>query len=164
MHSRLRLPVIASALALAFVILPIASAQDAAPAGTSLLDEVRTLRQLVEQQSKQIQTLTDQVARLTARLENGAAANAPAPAPAINEAPAATPRIVAPPQPPANSHIVVKGDSLEKIAKQHGTTVADLLKLNKIPDPKKIQIGQQITLPPESAAAPATDKPADKKE
>jgi LysM repeat protein len=161
MHSRLRLPVIASALALVCAASPFAGAQDAAPAGTSLLDEVRALRQLVEQQSKQIQTLSDQVARLTARLENGAAANAPVVTTA--EAPA-TPRVVAAPQPPANSHIVVKGDSLEKIAKLHNTTVADLLKLNKIPDPKRIQIGQQIILPPESTAAPAGEKPAEKKD
>jgi LysM repeat protein len=161
MHSRLRLQVIASALVFVCAILPGARAQDPAPAGTSLLDEVRALRQLVEQQSKQIQALSDQVARLTTRLDTGAAAGNPVVAPA--EAPA-TPRVVAPPQPPPNSHIVVKGDSLDKIAKQHNTTVAELLKLNKVVDPKRIQIGQQIILPPETAATPAGDKPAEKKE
>jgi LysM repeat protein len=162
MHTRLRLPVIASALALVCAVSPVVRAQGAAPAGASLLDEVRALRQLVEQQSKQIQALSDQVARLTARLDNGAAAGAPVVAAA--EGPA-TARVVAAPQPLVNSHIVVKGDSLEKIAKTHNITVADILKLNKIPDPKRIQIGQQIILPPESAAAPAAgDKPAEKKE
>jgi LysM repeat protein len=37
---------------------------------------------------------------------------------------------------------------LEKIAKQHNIQVTDLQKLNKISDPKKLQIGQQLTLPP----------------
>jgi LysM repeat protein len=166
MHSRLRLPVIAIALAFVCSATAISRAQETAPAGTSLLDEVRALRQLVEQQTKQIQTLSDQVARLSARIDNGVAAGTPIPAapPAAAAETPATPRVVAPPQPPPNSHIVVKGDSLEKIAKQHNTTVADLLKLNKIPDPKKIQIGQQIILPPEAAAAPAVDKPSEKKE
>jgi 2',3'-cyclic-nucleotide 2'-phosphodiesterase/3'-nucleotidase len=49
---------------------------------------------------------------------------------------------------PANTHIVVKGESLEKIAKTHGTTIAELQKLNRITDPKKLQIGQQLVLPP----------------
>jgi LysM repeat protein len=45
-------------------------------------------------------------------------------------------------------HIIVKGDSLDKIAKQHGVTITELQKLNKISDPKKLQIGQQLVLPP----------------
>ena len=52
------------------------------------------------------------------------------------------------PHPPANVHIVVKGESLEKIAKSHGTTVPELQKINRISDPKKLQIGQQLLLPP----------------
>jgi nucleoid-associated protein YgaU len=43
----------------------------------------------------------------------------------------------------------VSRTSLEKIAKAHGTTIPDLMKLNRIKDPKKLQIGQQLTLPPE---------------
>ena len=51
------------------------------------------------------------------------------------------------PAAPANVHIVVKGESLDKIAKTHGTTAVELQKLNRITDPKKLQIGQQLMLP-----------------
>ena len=61
-------------------------------------------------------------------------------------------------------HIVVKGDSLDKIAKQHNTTIAELQKLNKITDPKKLQIGQQLTLPPNATPAPAATPAPEKKE
>ncbi len=113
--------------------------------------EVKALRQALDQQAKQIETLSAQVARLSARIEghpDAAAAERTAPATADSAdfaIPAA--RAIAP-HPPANVHIIVKGESLEKIAKSHGTTVPDLLKINRIKDPKKLQIGQQILLPP----------------
>ncbi len=44
----------------------------------------------------------------------------------------------------ANTYTVVKGDTLTKIAKAHGTTVAELVKLNKIKDKNKISIGQVL--------------------
>ncbi len=133
--------------------------QDAARTGGTIHEEIQALRQLVEQQSKQIQILTDQVARLALQLDNRAvlAPAAGQPRPAEFVAPAARP--VAPPPPPANVHIVVKGDSLDKIARTYNATVAELLKLNKITDPKKIQIGQQIILPPNSTPAPAGATP-----
>ena len=61
---------------------------------------------------------------------------------------APAPRVVAP---TGNVHIIVKGDSLDKIAKMHNTTIAELQRINKITDPKKLQIGQQIILPPTAA-------------
>jgi LysM repeat protein len=134
----------------------------ATPVPATVQDELRSLRVAFELQSKQIEALSEKLTRLQLLLEARAAAGptpvtpAPATPGAVAGTPAATPtpptegefaapaaRVV-----PPNVHIVVKGDSLEKIAKQHGTTVADLLKLNKITDPKKMQIGQQITLPP----------------
>lgn len=118
-----------------------------------LAGEVKALRQIVEQQGKQIDALAAQVLRLNARFETnpeapGAATNH-TPVPAADNTEFAIPaaRVVTP-QPPANVHIVVKGESLEKIAKSHGTTVPDLQKINRIPDPKKLQIGQQIQLRP----------------
>lgn len=119
----------------------------------SAAGEVQALRTMLEQQAKQIESLSAQVAKLRAKIEDPATPPAPKPAPA----PAPTPgensgefaapaaRVVAP---PANVHIVVKGESLEKIAKAHGTTTSDLMNLNRIKDPKKLQIGQQLTLPP----------------
>ncbi len=140
----LRVPILRAAAALGMsVMLPgFLQAQDVA-------GEVKALRQTVEQQAKQIELLTAQVARLTAKIDGGAGA-APATQPGAAESadfsiPAARP--VAP-HPPANVHIVVKGESLDKIAKAHGTTVAELQKLNRITDPKKLQIGQQLVLPP----------------
>jgi len=131
-------------LAVATLTSPVIRAQD------SETGEVKALRLLVEQQAKQLEALSAQVARLSAKIEGGAApAPAAASAPAADNAEFAVPaaRVVTP-QAPANVHVVVKGDSLEKIAKSHGTTIAELQKRNRITDPKKLQIGQQLVLPP----------------
>ena len=45
------------------------------------------------------------------------------------------------------SYTVAKGDTPTSIAKKFGTTSTDLLKLNKIDDPKKMQIGQTLKVP-----------------
>jgi 2',3'-cyclic-nucleotide 2'-phosphodiesterase/3'-nucleotidase len=145
------LPAIA-AIALVACPSPVARAQDA------VAEELKALRQLIERQGKQLETLTAQVARLTARMEGAPdappvatppAAAEPATAPAAETGEFAVP-VARPvtPQPAANVHIVVKGDSLEKIAKTHGTTVTELQRINRIADPKKLQIGQQLLLPP----------------
>ena len=109
--------------------------------------ELAQLRKLIEQQNAKIEVLSGQVARLSAQLDNRSTAPAAVPevAPAREEAPPA-PRIIAA---APKVHIVVKGESLDKIAKLNGTTVAELQKLNKITDPKKLQVGQQLNLPPE---------------
>ena len=48
------------------------------------------------------------------------------------------------PKKAANTYTVVKGDTLTKIAKAHGSTVAELVKLNSIKDKNKISIGQVL--------------------
>ena len=48
------------------------------------------------------------------------------------------------PKKAANTYTVVKGDNLTKIAKAHGSTVAELVKLNGIKDKNKISIGQVL--------------------
>ena len=48
------------------------------------------------------------------------------------------------PKKAANTYTVVKGDNLTKIAKAHGSTVAELVKLNSIKDKNKISIGQVL--------------------
>ena len=48
------------------------------------------------------------------------------------------------PKKAANTYTVVKGDTLTKIAKAHGSTVAELVKLNGIKDKNKISIGQVL--------------------
>jgi murein DD-endopeptidase len=73
--------------------------------------------------------------------------NAPVAAPAKSVAPAKTPAKAKAPVKPkkgAKTYIVVKGDNLTKIAKAHGSTVAELVKLNGIKDKNKISIGQVL--------------------
>jgi murein DD-endopeptidase MepM/ murein hydrolase activator NlpD len=56
----------------------------------------------------------------------------------------AKPKAPAKPKKAANTYTVIKGDTLTKIAKAHGSTVAELVKLNKIKDKNKISIGQVL--------------------
>ncbi len=140
-----RVPIlrVAATFVMAALTSPALRAQESAAA------EVKALRERVEQQAKQIETLTAQIARLNAKIEGGgnsAPVSSPG-SPGTDTAEFAVPaaRVVAPA--PANVHIVVKGESLEKIAKAHGLTTAELQKANRIADPKKLQIGQQLMLP-----------------
>jgi LysM repeat protein len=45
------------------------------------------------------------------------------------------------------SYVVRKGDTAVKIAREHGCSYDDLVKLNSIKDPKKIQPGQVLKVP-----------------
>jgi nucleoid-associated protein YgaU len=45
------------------------------------------------------------------------------------------------------SYVVQKGDSPAGIAKKFKVSYADLLKVNNIEDPKKLQIGQKLVIP-----------------
>ena len=58
---------------------------------------------------------------------------------------ATAPKTTTQPQQPTDSYEVKSGDNLSKIAKQHGKSVDDIVKLNpEIKDPNKIQPGQKI--------------------
>lgn len=46
----------------------------------------------------------------------------------------------------SGSHTIRKGETLSKVARIHGVSVANLLKWNGISDPSKLRIGQQIRL------------------
>ena len=116
--------------------------------------ELAQLRKLIELQNAKIDALTAQVNRLSGQIEGKSPAAAPAtipgvattPPPVVEPEAAPVPRVLAS---APKVHIVVKGESLEKIGKQYGITVAELQKLNNISDPKKLQVGQQLTLPPD---------------
>jgi len=127
-------------------------------------EQIEDLRQMLEQQSKQIDVLAQEIARLNLLLEgkNGTAM-APAPAPeapppqaapapravAANAVPSSAPATLEPP-PSGQVHIVAKGETLTSIAKHYKVTVPELLKLNKIADVRRLQIGQTVFLPPDA--------------
>jgi len=165
-----RVPLILAFACSSFFALP-APAEDSPGA-----QELHELRQAVEQQSKQIELLAEQVGRLTRALE-GQKAPEPAAAPAAPTAPTTsveapkTASDAAPEAPKAeavpkaetaaggNKHAVAKGETLTSIAKHYNISIADLKNANKIENERKLQIGQILTIP--TAKAPET---SDKKE
>ena len=125
---------------------------------------------LIEEQSRQIGTLNEQLTQLVTLLKaRESVRELPATAAPAAEPPHAAPPVDAPTpivetsstpssepamagiapasSPAAQTHTVKRGENLTSIAHQHGTTVADLLKLNKIGDERKLQIGQTLLLP-----------------
>jgi LysM repeat protein len=60
------------------------------------------------------------------------------------------------------SHNIVKGDTLSQIAKDYGTTVATLKKLNNIKDVNKIYAGRSLKLPSEAKASTKKSVPTPK--
>lgn len=151
------------------LFLPRAGAEEA-----TAQEELKELRQAVQQQSKQIELLTEQLGRLTRAIEGQkgtAAASAPATTSVENPktAPASLPVPENEPLPDvpkaeavpvgAGKHVVAKGETLTSIAKQYNIPIAELKKANKIQDERKLQIGQILTVP----TAKASDSP-DKKE
>jgi len=135
-------------------------------AGNKQLEE---LAKRAELQSKQIETLNADLNRLTTVLLARAAEQHTAPAATTPQPHASVPTVqTGPPTPeppvakaePAPTepepttapdgtptHVVKRGENLISIARQHGTTVSELLKLNKIEDERKLQIGQTLLLP-----------------
>lgn len=70
------------------------------------------------------------------------------------------PPVVAPvapvvPEATGTEYVIVKGDTLGKIAKDHGVTLKALEAANPNVQPTKLKIGQKLTLPAGGAAAPA---------
>jgi murein DD-endopeptidase MepM/ murein hydrolase activator NlpD len=65
-------------------------------------------------------------------------------APAPSEPKPVKAKAPAKPKKAKNTYTVVKGDTLTKIAKAYGSTVAELVKLNNIKDKNKISIGQVL--------------------
>ena len=165
--------VLSPALAAAFF-----AALSSASGDSIELREIRELRQIVEQQSKQIETLTQRVSKLSEQLDRqkpGAQASGTAASEGAGSAPGSAPSTAAaastlpgaPTVEPetrraeaAPKHTVAKGETLTSIAKVYNVTVSDLLKLNKIENDRKLQIGQTLTIP----APKPTETPAEKKE
>ncbi len=55
-------------------------------------------------------------------------------------------------------YIVVKGDNPVTIAKKFKVSYDDLVALNHIDDPRKLQIGQRLLIPAKTMKAKKTDK------
>jgi LysM repeat protein len=149
------------------------------------LQEIRELKQLMEQQMKRIDELTVEVGRLHQAVEAHKASIAPGPAPkrevggippfagytdVLKPAPAkaeapkaerAKPEPVTVPaeaKPEASGgvkHIVEKGETLTAIAKRYNVALPDLLKANKTVNDRKLQIGQSLSIPITQPSEPA---------
>lgn len=52
-----------------------------------------------------------------------------------------------PVEPGGRVHVISQGETLTTIARQYDTTVAELTRLNKIKDPRKLQVGQSLFIP-----------------
>jgi LysM repeat protein len=145
------------------IVVPAALAED-----TQAAQELRELREAVRQQARQIETLTQQLAKLSLLLEGrempktpAASSTAPTeiakPAPAEPATPPAEiPKAEAVPQPV--KHTVEKGETLTSIAKHYNVPLADLQKHNKIENDRKLQIGQTLIIPTTKTPEPSTEK------
>jgi LysM domain-containing protein len=81
--------------------------------------------------------------------EQAVSSPSPSPSPSRSVAP------TAPPAPTPIVYIVKSGDTLSKIAVEHGVTVDDILAANPgITNPNRITLGQQITIPGPSPSVP----------
>ncbi|HUE97149.1 MAG TPA: D-alanyl-D-alanine carboxypeptidase/D-alanyl-D-alanine-endopeptidase, partial [Longimicrobiaceae bacterium] len=74
----------------------------------------------------------------------GPAAEAASPTPSTTRSTPATP---SPAQPSTRTHRVASGETLDGIARRYGTTVAELERLNPRIQPRRLQIGQTLTVP-----------------
>jgi LysM repeat protein len=144
-----------------------------------MAQEVRELKQLVEQQMKRLDELTVQVGRLVQAVEAQKAAALPgtplkleaaSPPPAFSglselkplpgTPPAANTDAVEAPKAEAVGvkHTVAKGETLTSIAKHYNVPLADLQKANKDVNDRKLQIGQILTIPTAKAADPTSSE------
>lgn len=142
-----------------------ASVAVAAETPTDLESRAAEQERQIRQLEVQNQRLRDQIERLQEQLaakEDTLPPLAPD-SPTPPTPPTADPE---PPVPPADEasapvHIVRAGESLSRIAKQHGTTTEVLAELNGIRNPSLIREGQRLKLPaadaPGSLPTPAGD-------
>lgn len=54
----------------------------------------------------------------------------------------------------ATTHVVVRGDSLWKLARRYGTTTQAIAEANNLPNPNLIIVGRHLTIPTEGAPVP----------
>ena len=125
---------------------------------TTTGEEMRSIRELLEQQAHQLETLTQQVAKLSQLIE---ASHSVSPSAAASPAAQEMPPVEETNPPPASSseppkaeavdigttHVVTRGETLTSIAKQYKVGVGDLQRINHIRNDRTLQIGQTLTIP-----------------
>ena len=141
---------------------------------TQTTQELKNLEQVVQEQSKRIDSLTQQVAKLRLFLETkneGAVAAAADESPKPTAEPAPEPpkaEAVPKPDPKAEEleggakHLVAKGETLTSIAKHYNIPLVELQKANKNVNDRKLQIGQTLTIPTPTPT-PKTPEPSPEK-
>jgi len=90
---------------------------------------------------------------------NGSAAASPSLPPPPSAQPVSAPSSFAAPA-GSGVHTVAAGESAESIARKYQISVGELVRANQITDPKKIRIGQVLTIPGSGAAKAAKPPPS----
>lgn len=114
-------------------------------------EELQAIRKMLEAQSSEIHELSKQIQALQATIQERT--HAPS-SPTVNAEPEEKPIESAKATDSAATHTVAKGETLTSIARKYGVNVAELLKLNKITDDRKLQIGQALAIPQQAAESP----------
>jgi len=112
--------------------------------------ETERLRALCAEQEMQIRQLEERIAQLT---------DTPPPSRPAPSAPAEAPPAIAPVS-AGSTYTVKSGDSIERIARHHGTTASALAKLNGMKADAIIHPGQKLKVPGKTAVASAPSAPA----
>ncbi len=112
------------------------------------------LKALCEEQEMQIRQLEEKIARLT---------DTPPPSRPAPSVPAEA-RATEPVSMDAATYTVKSGDSIERIARNHGTTTAALVKLNGFKSDALIHPGQKLKVPGKTAVVQNQPEPAPAKQ
>jgi len=147
------------ALCAVFLLL-IAAAFAQTPQPSSAPGEMITLEKKIDELNAKIDALSQHVLKLEQQASRpgmmiGETSPGPVPNAATTTSESAYPS-------PANgtTHVVVRGETLTSIAKQHKVGVEELQKFNHIEDGRKLQAGQTIMIPPSPASPAASASPS----
>ena len=129
-----------------------------APFAKASTTELELLQNRCQEYERQIRQLEQDNAQLKSLV--GTAAKTPA---TIQAEPKKeeTPKAAEKPKEDVGAKAIVRsGDTLNKLAKRHGTTPEALSKINGIKDPTKIRAGQMLRLPEKAEKSEVASKPA----
>lgn len=123
-----------------------------AAGGVYMFDSIKTHRPALSEPASAVAPKTAAVVPLAAAKPTAAPAATPA-EPLKKPAPAASTAAVAEVKDSGTLYTVAKGDNPVAIARRLHVGYDDLLKLNKIEDPKKLRIGQKLHIPVKARAS-----------